>query len=186
MVLVDDGNVIVDANPALLEMLGYGLDELAGRPLAKALHAPGTSDRHAELFAQIRQTGTGSGERTLRRKDGRTVTVQFAAFRGVVGERELYLAVAIRSRLHPVEIETPASDVRQELTRREIEIISQIAMGRTATQIADDLFLSPHTVRTHVARALRKAGASSQAQLVAIAMVKGLIDPDSVTKPPRS
>ncbi len=60
------------------------------------------------------------------------------------------------------------------LTDREREIAAWVATGRDNTEIADALFLSPATVRTHVARAMAKLNARSRAQLVVLAVRAGL------------
>ena len=60
------------------------------------------------------------------------------------------------------------------LTDREREITGWVATGVTNTEIADALFVSPATVRTHVGRAMAKLNARSRAQLVALAVSAGL------------
>ena len=62
-------------------------------------------------------------------------------------------------------------------TRRELEVISRIAMGYRVHEIAAELFISPATVQTHVRKAMVKLGTRSQAQLVARAIATGLLDP---------
>jgi two-component system, NarL family, response regulator LiaR len=59
--------------------------------------------------------------------------------------------------------------VRSALTPREWEVLDLLCAGRTVDQIADELVLARDTVRTHVKRLLRKLGAHSQAEAVAIA-----------------
>ncbi|HEX3792323.1 MAG TPA: response regulator transcription factor [Pseudonocardiaceae bacterium] len=60
------------------------------------------------------------------------------------------------------------------LTDREREIAAWVATGRSNNEIADALFLSPATVRTHVARVMAKLDARSRAQLVVLAVRAGL------------
>jgi DNA-binding NarL/FixJ family response regulator len=60
------------------------------------------------------------------------------------------------------------------LTGREREIAAWVATGRSNDEIADALFLSPATVRTHVARAMAKLNARTRAQLVVLAVRAGL------------
>jgi DNA-binding NarL/FixJ family response regulator len=59
--------------------------------------------------------------------------------------------------------------VRSTLTPREWEVLDLLCAGMTVDQIADDLVLARDTVRTHVKRLVRKLGAHSQAEAVAIA-----------------
>jgi DNA-binding NarL/FixJ family response regulator len=56
------------------------------------------------------------------------------------------------------------------LTEREREIAAWVATGRSNAEIAEALFLSPATVRTHVGRIMGKLHARSRAQLVVLAV----------------
>ena len=62
------------------------------------------------------------------------------------------------------------------LSERECEVLEQIACGHSIEDISADLFLSPHTVRTHIKNILRKMGARTRAHAVAMAISQGLID----------
>ena len=56
----------------------------------------------------------------------------------------------------------------------ESEIAAWVATGMSNNEIADALFLSPATVRTHVTRAMTKLNARSRAQFVVLAARAGL------------
>ena len=60
------------------------------------------------------------------------------------------------------------------LTEREREIVAWVATGRSNDEIADELVVSPATVRTHVSRAMVKLAARDRAQLVVFAVQSGL------------
>lgn len=60
------------------------------------------------------------------------------------------------------------------LTEREREIVGWVATGRSNTEIAAELVVSPDTVRTHVSRAMVKLHARDRAQLVVFAIQSGL------------
>jgi DNA-binding CsgD family transcriptional regulator len=66
------------------------------------------------------------------------------------------------------------------LTARELEVVAGIGMGKRSREVADALVISPATARTHVRNAMTKLGARSQAQLVAIALAAGMLDPEQV------
>ncbi|MFE4519922.1 response regulator [Kitasatospora sp. NPDC056783] len=72
---------------------------------------------------------------------------------------------------------TPASERLSVLTAREREVMSMAATGLTNEEIAERMFVSPFTVRTHVHRAMSKLDARDRAQLVAIAYQTGLVPP---------
>jgi putative two-component system response regulator len=61
------------------------------------------------------------------------------------------------------------------LTRREREIVGFLAEGVSGDEIAERLFLSSHTVRTHVRNAMSKTKAKTRAHLVALAAKDGEI-----------
>lgn len=67
----------------------------------------------------------------------------------------------------------------ETLTPREQEVLAEIAQGLNNTQIAEKLFLSESTVKTHVHRILMKLGVTDRAQAVAAAYRWGLVRPDS-------
>lgn len=56
------------------------------------------------------------------------------------------------------------------LTKRERELVTLIALGRSTEEIAEELCISGATVRTHVRNAMSKLGAHTRAQLVALVL----------------
>jgi DNA-binding NarL/FixJ family response regulator len=62
------------------------------------------------------------------------------------------------------------------LSKRESEILQKIAYGATTKEVAHDLGISAHTVKTHLERTFEKLGANDRAQAVAIALRRGLVD----------
>lgn len=61
------------------------------------------------------------------------------------------------------------------LTDREREVVVLVAKGRSNDEIAEDWYVSPATVRTHVSRAMMKLHARDRAQLVVLAYQHGLV-----------
>lgn len=61
-----------------------------------------------------------------------------------------------------------------DLTEREREILAWVATGRSNQEIAEELVVSPDTVRTHVSRAMVKLQARDRAQLVVFAIESGV------------
>jgi DNA-binding CsgD family transcriptional regulator len=77
------------------------------------------------------------------------------------------LAEATSSGQRPLGDGSPlAEDV---LSPRECEVLSLIAEGRSNKAIAEALFVSPNTIKTHVASILHKMEADSRVQLAAMA-----------------
>jgi DNA-binding NarL/FixJ family response regulator len=63
------------------------------------------------------------------------------------------------------------------LTDRERQVMRLVASGLTNAEIAERLFVSPATTKTHVSRAMIKLGARDRAQLVVFAYETGLVTP---------
>jgi DNA-binding CsgD family transcriptional regulator len=70
-----------------------------------------------------------------------------------------------------------AADKAALLTAREREVFQMLAHGRTAPEIANELFLSAATVRTHVQNGMARLGAKTRIQAVTIAIAHGEITP---------
>ena len=74
--------------------------------------------------------------------------------------------------------EAPAPVARSGLTRlsaRERELVTLVAQGRTDAQIAEQLFISVRTVRTHLDRIRDKSGCRRRADLTRLALQEGII-----------
>jgi DNA-binding CsgD family transcriptional regulator len=68
----------------------------------------------------------------------------------------------------------------RSLSAREKEVLSLLAQGLTGVEIAERLYLSPETVRTHVRNAMTKLNASTRAHAIALAIKGGEISLDGV------
>jgi DNA-binding NarL/FixJ family response regulator len=103
--------------------------------------------------------------------------------RGVraVMEGDALLAPAITRRLLERFVERPPRTSATppelgELTARELEVLREIAQGRSNAEIARALFLSEATVKTHVNHILTKLRLRDRVQAVALAYRSGLMD----------
>jgi DNA-binding NarL/FixJ family response regulator len=79
------------------------------------------------------------------------------------------------SRAHPPGPPPPSPTREQTLTKRELDVLRQLAAGKRATEIAAELEISPKTVASHVQSILGKFGVRSRAQAVARAYERGLV-----------
>lgn len=74
-----------------------------------------------------------------------------------------------------VDDESAATMDSNPLSGRELEVLGLIAQGNSNQQIAEQLFISLHTVKTHARRIHSKLGVERRTQAVAIAKKLGLI-----------
>ena len=65
------------------------------------------------------------------------------------------------------------------LTKRELEVLRLLAQGQTNQEIAQSLFVSTLTVKTHVQRIIGKLGVSDRTQAAVRAVELGLLAPES-------
>ena len=64
----------------------------------------------------------------------------------------------------------------EALSDREYEVFSRIASGRTVSEIAKELYLSPKTISTYRTRVLRKMGMRTNAELMRYAFAHALVN----------
>jgi PAS domain S-box-containing protein len=177
MVLLDDQRRYVDVNGAYVKLLGYSRGELIGRPVYEYV-VDGPIASLQEWMSALDE-GQFTGAADLVRSDGASVSVQWGAHTEVATGCRLVLFVVLNtSRWGRSFRRTPDGEVDRgpvALSARERDIVRLIALGSTSTEIADELHITPHTVRTHVRNAMGKLRARSRAQLVAKALGDGLI-----------
>ena len=100
-----------------------------------------------------------------------------------VARGEALLAPAITQRLiERFVARQPASEVApalRELSPRELEVLQLVARGLSNAEIAAELVVGEATVKTHVARVLRKLNVRDRVQAVVYAYESGLVQPGS-------
>jgi DNA-binding NarL/FixJ family response regulator len=87
------------------------------------------------------------------------------------------LVAAVTSRPPDGTMDAVSQSPPAGLTTREAEVLTLLASGLSNTQIAQRLFVSNATVKTHINRIFAKTGARDRAQAVRYAYQTGLADP---------
>ena len=82
-------------------------------------------------------------------------------------------------RLHPALLSRRATQTQKSLSKREREIMDLLAQGLTGEQVAERLFLSPETIKTHIRNAMNKLEANTRVHAIAIALREGFISAPS-------
>jgi len=211
VVLVDDHRVVSRGVHSYLESFGdlsvvgiaanaeellARLDEWRPDVVVMDLLMPGGMDG-VEATRRVRQRWpqTQVVALTASIDDARLVGVLRAGGVGYVrkdAEPELLLATVRaaakgRSMIDPAAASVVLQEMVQnsipgsELTERETEVLRHLAHGRTNREIAEALFISEETVKTHVGNILGKLHLTHRTQAVVYALKQGLISLDELT-----
>jgi DNA-binding NarL/FixJ family response regulator len=201
LVLIEDHQALREGLELLLgrdgiEVLGTAGNSEDGRELVESL-APDVSlidirlgeDSGIELTAQLIDADperrivlyTGSSEIELLIKGLDSGARGYALKEGTQSElRTAIKTVAeggtyVDPRLHSALLSRKATQTQRMLSKREREIMDLLAQGLTGEQVAERLFLSPETIKTHIRNAMNKLEANTRVHAIAIALRKGFI-----------
>ena len=102
-------------------------------------------------------------------KDSSTDELLTAIRAGVHGDR--FLGTGVRGRM---DSHDPSGSLA--LTSRELDVLRQVALGQTNAEIAEALFVSEATVKTHLNRTFDRLGVRSRTAAVARARAEGILE----------
>lgn len=179
MLIADDERRYVDANTAACLFLRASqeaicelrVDDLTAPELRPRLEGVWSAFLQGRLVGQ-------SVPCELRLPDGASVQVDIGSIPHVEPGRHLAVIVFPAARALNERLDHALPPASVALTKREREILTLVALGKTGVQIAGELFLSPATVQTHVANALIKLGAKNRAHGIMLALIGGELDLD--------
>jgi DNA-binding NarL/FixJ family response regulator len=147
---------------------------LLARPTSVRVLVLTTFDRDEYVYEALRAGASGFLLKDIRRG-------QLTEAIRTVAAGESMLSPAITTRLIQDYLRTPPDSDRSTrlavLSGREREVVTLIARGLSNAEIAGSLFLSPSTVKTHIARILAKLDLRDRVQIAVLAYESGLIRP---------
>ena len=94
----------------------------------------------------------------------------------VVASGKKYIEASVAQQMAIQQLSGDQSPV-DVLSEREFEVFMSLAKGKTTNEIAENLFLSPRTVGTHLYNIKQKLNAQNSAEIALIAMRSGLLEP---------
>ena len=185
MLLADDHRRWVTGNAASCELLGIAYEEIPWRTIDDFTPL-GQRARLQERWEAFLSSGAAEGWYQLDIPGRGSVPVEFSVIANVLPSR--HLSVFVAPETTPAgPIESASDDEaawaavvadhggRLQLTGREREVMTLVASGLQSGEMAERLFLSPETVKSHVQNAMGKLGSRTRAHAVAIALVTGQI-----------
>lgn len=78
--------------------------------------------------------------------------------------------------VRPRDAEALTANLADALTVRERQVLERLVRGATTDSIAQELGISPHTVRAHVSSLLRKLGVHARGRAVSVAVARHLLE----------
>jgi DNA-binding NarL/FixJ family response regulator len=167
--------------------------------LAAGAHARGLIEDDEELLREAVGNAANSEARLLEaaaREDLGRVLSSAADKREAIGQLEaayeIYLnagahrdTARVRGALRPLGVRKRRSSVARpqhgwgSLTKSEAAVVELVAHGMTNRQAANELFLSPATINTHLVHAFAKLGIRSRVELARIAAERALVPNES-------
>ncbi|NLX00358.1 MAG: response regulator transcription factor [Actinomycetales bacterium] len=164
---------VLGTTQAHVVMVDVGLPDGNGINLARKIRAKSASmglvvitmyDDDATLFAAL---DAGASALVLKSADAHSV---LAAVRHAAQCPSVFKAAGLEDALQRRES-------LPKLSQRELEVLSLVADGETVAGVANSLFMSQSTVKTHLGKVYAKLGAHNRASAVMAAINLGLIRP---------
>lgn len=181
MLISDDQRRLVAGNVAACDLLGLVREDVSWLTMER-FTPPDQRSKLKEQWDAFLASGAAEGSYDLHLPGRESTVVEFGATAHILPSRHLLVFVSPNEASEELgggaEKWTPITSVagpRLGLTEREREIMTLVATGSMGAEIAEQLVLSPETVKSHVQNAMGKLGCHTRAHAVATALVTGQI-----------
>jgi DNA-binding NarL/FixJ family response regulator len=180
---VDDGDkaiAAVEANPPNVVLLDVRMPGRSGVDVCAAIKekSPSTgiimltaSDEETDLYESIKSGASG-----YLLKDGSTYDQVLEAVRLVAGGQSLISPSMATKLLDEFVSMTKSPAPAAQLTNRELQVLREVAQGRSNREIAEALFISENTVKNHIRNMLEKLQMKSRMEAAMYAVRSNLLD----------
>jgi DNA-binding CsgD family transcriptional regulator len=176
LLMVDDERWYLEANPPARLTFRLSLAEFRKLRI-EDLTPPGRLAYLESLWARLVGTGCVAGPFEVKAPDGGLFDVAFYAVSDALPGRHVIAFAPLGWTEDELGLpDDDAAESSSALTPRELDLLQLAAQGRSGPQMADELVLSPATVKTHFENVYSKLGTRDRVEAVAKAMRLGLID----------
>ena len=165
--VLDTTGVVRWINPAARRRVG----DVRGRQFSSIV-APEDKERSREMFARkvVGSESVTDAEFAVVDRNGDRMTVDVSSVPLLRGGRVVgVFGQVTNERAAPPLPLDPAVTPDLHLTPRQYEVLQMLEHGRSTRQIAEDLHLSPETVRNHIRHVLQALGVHSRLEAVTLA-----------------
>ena len=137
ILLVNDRGYLIDANPSAEAILGFSIDELKNMHFMRLVPPPLESEAQ-RLWMHLRETGRQMTEFSLRRKDGRTIDIEYRAVGNIQPGVNLAVVRDITDQKR-AEVALAENQRRLEVLARQVVQTQEDERARIARELHDEI-----------------------------------------------
>lgn len=172
VLIVDGDRNYIECSAEACRLLSFSREELLEMKIEDITPDEQKSDVQ-EAFAAFLQSGNMAGDYIVQSKEGEDLLLHYSATANILPGVHISYMTPSESKDEELDQDVLA---REELSSREREVLTLLALGETNQTIAKKLHLSPETVRNYTRSARLKLGAKSRSHAIALAVAAKELD----------